>query len=135
MKNRHKFSTVLLIALFMLVGCNTTKETSNNNGHVETTQEIKQYPMKIQDATGENIEIEREPNKIVSLIPNNTETLFALGVDKKVVGVSDSDNYPKAVTNIEKIGGMEFNIEKIISLKPDVVLAHSTMAESAKTGM
>ena len=41
----------------------------------------------------------------------------------KIVGVSDYDNYPEEVANIEKIGGMEFNVEKIISLQPDVVLA------------
>ena len=43
-----------------------------------------------------------------------------------MVGVSDFDNYPEEATEVEKIGGQEFNVEKIISLQPDLVLAHES---------
>ena len=87
------------------------------------------FPVTIKDATGEDVVIEAKPEKIVSLIPSNTEIAFALGLGEEIVGVSDNDNYPEEVANIEKIGGMEFNVEKIISLQPDVVLAQGSMAE------
>ena len=60
-------------------------------------------------------------------MPSNTEIAFALGLDKEIVGVSDFDNYPEAATKKEKIGGQEFNVEKIISLKPNLVLAQAVL--------
>ncbi|WP_153004535.1 ABC transporter substrate-binding protein, partial [Tepidimonas taiwanensis] len=69
------------------------------------------------------------------LMPSNTEITYALGLGKKVVGVTDFDTYPKEVKNVEKIGGMEFNTEKIISLNPDLVLAHASSMQSAKEGL
>jgi ABC-type Fe3+-hydroxamate transport system, periplasmic component len=66
------------------------------------------------------IEIER----IVSLAPSNTEILFALGLGEKVVGVTDYCNYPEEAKKKEKIGGYStIDIEKVVSLKPDLVLA------------
>ncbi|EQB43188.1 hypothetical protein CGLO_18192 [Colletotrichum gloeosporioides Cg-14] len=47
-----------------------------------------------------------------------------------MVGRSDFDNYPKEVEKVEKIGGLEFNVEKVISLKPDLVLAHASQMGS-----
>ena len=41
---------------------------------------------------------------------------------------NDYDNYPEEALEKEKIGGMEFNVEKIISLQPDLVLAHGGTA-------
>ncbi len=43
---------------------------------------------------------------------------------------SDFDNYPKEVEKVEKIGGLDFNVEKVISLKPDLVLAHASQMSS-----
>jgi len=53
----------------------------------------------------------------------------------KVVGVSDYDNYPKETEAIEKIGGQEFNVEKIISLNPDLVLAHESGLGMGEAGL
>ena len=52
----------------------------------------------------------------------------------RLSGFHDYDNYPEEVAKIEKIGGMEFNVEKIISLQPDLVLAHggTAMGSSAE---
>ena len=70
---------------------------------------------------------------MVSLMPSNTEIAFALGLGDEIVGVTDNDNYPEEVSEKEKVGGMEFNVEKIISLKPDLVLAHGgSMGMSAE---
>lgn len=63
-------------------------------------------------------------NRIVSLAPSNTEVIFALGEGGKLVGVTEFCNYPPEARLIEKIGGFSTpNIEKIISLSPDLVLA------------
>ncbi len=60
--------------------------------------------------------------RYISLAPSTTEILFALGLDKEVVGVSTYCNYPEQVKNKARVGDFSNpNIEKIISLKPDYV--------------
>lgn len=60
--------------------------------------------------------------RIISLAPATTEILFALGLDKEIIGVSESCNYPPAAGEKEKIGTFsQPNIEKILSMKPDLV--------------
>lgn len=88
------------------------------------------FPVSIKDAAGKTVEIKEQPKRIVSLIPSNTEVAYALGLGDKIVGRSDFDNYPKEVEKVEKIGGLDFNVEKVISLKPDLVLAHASQMSS-----
>lgn len=137
MKKLLTWSMPLLILIFVLAGCNTMKETpkTNNEQQEETTKTTQQYPIKMKDSEGEMVEFTKQPKRIVSLIPSNTEIIYALGSGESVVGVSDVDTYPKEVADKEKIGGMEFNLEKIISLKPDLVLAHETIGENADVAM
>ena len=70
------------------------------------------------------------PNRIVSLAPSTTEILFALGLDDKVVAVTDYDNYPYnfsawvAAGNMTSVGGFSNpNMEVIASVNPDLILA------------
>ena len=60
------------------------------------------FPVTIKDATDEDVVIEAQPEKIVSLIPSNTEIAFALGLGEEIVGVSDNDNYPEEVCEYRK---------------------------------
>ncbi|MFC1808439.1 ABC transporter substrate-binding protein [Candidatus Omnitrophota bacterium] len=61
--------------------------------------------------------------RIISLTPASTEILFALGLDKEIIGVSSYCNYPKEAQAKEKVGSFSSpNIEKIILLKPDLVI-------------
>ena len=64
-----------------------------------------------------------EAEKIVSLSPSVTELLFDLGLENRIVGVTDFCRYPPEALNIEKIGGyLDVNYEAIVSLKPDMVI-------------
>ena len=109
--------------LFVLTACND--ENNAVNKHDEEEQNTVEV-VTVTDAYGKEITLTEAPERIVSLIPSNTEILFALGLGEKVVGVNDTDNYPPEVESIQKIGGMEYNLEMIISLKPDLVLAHES---------
>lgn len=63
------------------------------------------------------------PRRIVSLAPGLTETLFALGLGDRVVGVDDYSVWPAAATAKARIGGLfNPNLEKIVSLRPDLAL-------------
>ena len=60
--------------------------------------------------------------RYISLAPATTEILFALGLDEEIVGVSSFCNYPLKAKTKEKVGTFsQPNVEKIISLKPDII--------------
>jgi iron complex transport system substrate-binding protein len=62
------------------------------------------------------------PQRIVSGLPSVTEMLYALDLGDRVVGVTTNCNYPPAAKKKEKIGGFFLNLEKVVALKPDLVI-------------
>ncbi len=72
------------------------------------------------------------PKRVISFAPSVTETLFALGLGDRVVGITRYCTYPPQVRNLPQIGGyLDPNFEMILSLKPDLVLLlkeHSSIA-------
>ncbi|MGI5831832.1 MAG: ABC transporter substrate-binding protein [Thermoguttaceae bacterium] len=63
------------------------------------------------------------PRRIVSVVPSVTETLFALGLGDRVVGVSDFCRYPPEARELPKLGGMHnTNLERIVELRPDLAV-------------
>lgn len=89
------------------------------------------YPLAVKDCRGKTIVIPREPKRIISIAPNNTEILFALGLESRIVGVTKYCNYPAAAAKKPKVGDRTTSVEKIISLKPDLVLAHGMLNAQA----
>ena len=61
--------------------------------------------------------------RIVTLAPNLTEIVFALGAGDRLVGVSEYSDYPEAARAIPRVGGLEVDPEKVAALSPDLVLA------------
>ncbi|MGI8351221.1 ABC transporter substrate-binding protein [Niallia circulans] len=134
MKKLYSILLAMLLVVGVLAGCGETKTENKHNKEKATTEETS-FPVTIKDGLDQEVVIEEKPEKIVSLMPSNTEIVFALGLGKELVGVSDFDNYPKEATEKEKVGGMDFNVEKIISLNPDVVLAHASSAHNSTEGL
>ncbi|MEB3861296.1 MAG: helical backbone metal receptor [Desulfurococcales archaeon] len=94
----------------------------------ELSARIK-FPVVVTDATGEQVFIASEPERIVSLAPAVTETLYFIGALDKLVGVDEYSNYPPVVAEmvengtIKTIGGFwNPSIEEILSLEPDLVI-------------
>ena len=86
------------------------------------------------DDFGREVLIPHEPTRIVSTAPSITETLFALGLGDRVVGVTSYCNYPPEV--LERVGRGEIaviggytdpSLEKIIGLDPDLVIGHNLL--------
>lgn len=132
-KDFFRLLFIALIAIF-IVGCNTNNDTDQaETNEVTNTEEVSEanFPLEVTDSTGNTITIETEPTEIISVMPSNTEILFALNLGDKVVGVTENDSYPEEVFDIEKVGDFELNVEKIISINPDLVLAHESSASSS----
>jgi len=74
-----------------------------------------------------------KPSRIISLIPAVTEMLFAIGAGDQVVGISNFDHYPAAVEQRTRVGGLvDPNFERILSLKPDLVIVYGTQGDLIK---
>lgn len=127
MKKMWKFGLSAGLAASLLAACGEEAATVEEEV-TETPKEVEEveFPVTLTDAIGEEVVIDEEPDAIVSMVPSNTEIAYELGLGDKMVGLSDYDNYPEETVEVEKIGGQEFNVEKIISLQPDVVLAHES---------
>jgi len=70
------------------------------------------------------------PRRIISLIPATTEMLFAMGAGDRVAGVSNYDRFPPEVARLPKIGGLlDPDVERVLSLKPDLVIVYNTQVE------
>ena len=83
--------------------------------------------MQFVDELHRMIDISSPPRRIISLVPSITETLFALGIGERVVGVTEYCTHPPdAVATVPKIGGTENpQLETISALSPDIVIVNN----------
>ncbi len=81
---------------------------------------------EVTDEADRKVRLPLEVRRIVSLAPNLTETVYALGADERLVGVTDYCDYPPEAQKKAKVGGaVTPSIEHIVALKPDLVLAQA----------
>ena len=88
------------------------------------------YPVNVTDDFGYETTIQKQPERIVSLSHCNTEILFAVGAGDRVVGGTTYDAYPPEAVDLPKIGGFStVNIEAVVNLTPDLILAEDINGE------
>jgi len=81
------------------------------------------FARMVTDQTGRRVNIPDHPHRLVSIAPSVTETLYELGLGDRLVGDTDYCDYPPQATAVPHVGGMlNPNLEKIVALKPDLVL-------------
>jgi len=86
----------------------------------------QEFPLNYTDELGREITIEKEVERIITLAPGMTEVIYALGLEDKLVAVSSACDYPEEALTKDDVGRIdEPNIEKIVSLEPDLVIAES----------
>lgn len=77
-----------------------------------------------------SLQAQTRPQRIVSIIPSTTEMLFAMGAGPRVIGVGNFDRYPPEALTRAKVGGLiDPDVERIISLKPDLVVVYGTQTD------
>ncbi len=94
------------------------------------------------DIMGDDIQLARPAQRIVSLAPHITELLFAAGVGAHIVGVDAWSDYPPAARKIAHIGNSSrIDLERVLALKPDLVVAwgsgnpHADIAHLRRLGI
>lgn len=97
------------------------------------SQQGTQYPVTVTDSLGNEVTIEKYPERIVSLSPSSTEILFAIGAGERIKGRTDYCSYPAEAAQIESIGTYTSpNTELIISMEPDIIFASDYMDDSIR---
>lgn len=73
---------------------------------------------------------ENAPRRIISLVPAVTEMLFALGAGDRVIGVGSFDKHPPEIEKLPRVGALlDPDLERILSLKPDLVVIYGSQAD------
>ncbi|HEU4522743.1 MAG TPA: helical backbone metal receptor [Thermoanaerobaculia bacterium] len=75
------------------------------------------------DDLGRRVLVPVPITRVVTLAPNLTEIVYAAGGGEKLAGVDDFSNYPADVQRLPRVGGMQPDVERVVALRPDVVLA------------
>ena len=105
--------SVVIVSLFVACTAPPAEQTTS-------------FTIEVTDQLGRVVKLEKVPERIISLAPSNTEILFALGLADRVVAVTEYCDYPPEAQAKPKIGGFSTpNIEKVVALSPDLVLAAS----------
>lgn len=106
-----RYRLCLYLTVFLLLSCSESSKKRTGGDSFAT------------DDLGRTIRLAPSPQRIVSLAPSITETLYALGTDSSVVGVTDYCDFPPAARSKPKVGGMiNPNLERIVELKPDLIV-------------
>jgi iron complex transport system substrate-binding protein len=123
--------TALLLFLLVLGACSPSAPPGGVGSPPPEPSYGSSFPVTITDDDGVTVTIDARPERIVTFAPSMTEIVFALGLGPRVVGVSGPfDDHPPQARRIEEVGGagdfgVDPNVEKVVSLEPDLFLTIS----------
>jgi hypothetical protein len=84
---------------------------------------LQAAPLRLVDDIGQTLEFSRPPQRIISLTPHLTELAFAVGAGAQLVGADSASDFPHAARSLPRVGDFSrINFERILALKPDLVL-------------
>ena len=91
------------------------------------------FPVTVEDAT-RAVTVERRPERIVSLSPSATETLFAVGAGDQVIAVDDESDWPRGVPSTD-LSSYQPNVEAIAGHRPDLVVVPASVPRDVTSGL
>ena len=118
-------------AVFLLLAALATRAGAQSSAPAAAAAPTK---VEVTDEVGRKVLIPVPVRRIVSLAPNLTETVYALGAQDRLVGVTDYCDYPPEAQQKARVGGaVNPSIEQIVALKPDLVLAQAITMNRRET--
>jgi iron complex transport system substrate-binding protein len=123
-------AVVLLAAILTGCTCGATTPEETTPATPEVTTPTTPASVTVTDQEGREVTVAAAPARIVSLAPSNTEIIYAMGIEDRLVGRTDYCNYPPEVAEVPSIGGFSTpDLETVVALEPDLVLATSMHEE------
>ncbi|HEV7376500.1 MAG TPA: cobalamin-binding protein [Pyrinomonadaceae bacterium] len=115
--NTIRFNLIFALALIVYacaLSCSSRREVSAPG----TTTEMRE----VTDEAGKRVRLPAHPQRIVTLAPNLTEIVYAIGAGSRLVGNTTFCDYPPEAKQVAKVGDtLQPNIERIIALRPEVI--------------
>ncbi|MEO7971034.1 MAG: cobalamin-binding protein [bacterium] len=122
--NRKLIAWALLCALVVLPSCAQQQGTS----------QLKTQTREIVDEAGRKVNLPANVDRVISLAPNLTEIVYAVGAGDRLVGNTTFCNYPAEARNVAKVGDtLQPSIERILALRPQLVLVSTASQLEAFT--
>jgi len=109
-----------------LIGCDSQNNEPSNTNSSQSSDRVVKLSANIQvtDFKGSVLNFTQPVERIVALAPHIVENVFTAGAGDKLVGVVTYSDFPEAATKLPIVGGYaKTNLEKILELKPDLVIA------------
>ncbi len=121
----HRLSAPIVLLLLLLGACAPSPSSSTAAPPSSQPSSVAAaFPLTLTDDAGREVTLEAEPQRIVSLAPSNTEIVCAIDACDRLVGVTDFDDYPAEVVEIDKVVTMaQVDVEAVVAAEPDLVLA------------
>jgi iron complex transport system substrate-binding protein len=120
---RVPFPRLLAVLLLVATACGAIAPVQSLPPSPSAASPAVAFPTTVTDFQNRPVTVPQRPERIVSIGPSITEFLFALGAGPRVVGADDFSDEPAAAKQVEKVGGIKVNFEKVVSLRPDLVLS------------
>lgn len=131
MGSRCAGAVLVLLAALATFGAGCGESSSGSSA--EQPSGDTSFPVTIEDAR-HSVTIERRPERIVSLSPSATETLFALGAGEQVIAVDEESDYPSGVPQTG-LSSYQPNVEAIVGYEPDLVVLPASVPRDVSAGL
>lgn len=118
------YRLIIVFSIVMLSGCGNERTQTNTD---------KSSWLVVIDALDREVAFDAPPQRVISVSPKNTELIYAMGLQDRLIAVTEFCNYPPEAQKLKKIGGFTsetINLERIVELEPDLILCSSGMHES-----
>ncbi|HEX9967674.1 MAG TPA: ABC transporter substrate-binding protein, partial [Solirubrobacterales bacterium] len=123
--------SLLAVLALAVAGCGSSDGSAGSSP--DETHADNGFPVTVEDAT-QRVTIERRPERIVSLSPSATETLFALGAGEQVTAVDEESDYPPGVPTTD-LSSYQPNVEAIVGYEPDLVVLPASVPRDVPAGL
>ena len=118
---------LLIIATLIIITASCSRQRDQGSSSITETREVV-------DEAGRRVRLPLRIERIISLAPNLTEIVYAVGAGDRLVGDTEYCDYPPEAKNVAKIGDtMHPSVERIIALKPQIVLVSTASQLEAFT--
>ena len=127
---RARLIVVLGLVLLAAGAAPPVTASTETSGPIHATETTCSFPVTVTDATGASVTVAGEPQRIVTLSPSAAQIMWEIGGKSKVVGVSQYAAYLEGAgsrTNVSGAGNAYTDVETVITLEPDLVLAPNTI--------
>ena len=114
-KDMMRLQPCLIFLFLVLTACEQKVEGTKEAG--------VGISVSVFDSTGKQVQLNKPAQRIIALAPHAVENVFTAGAGDKLVGVVDFSDYPERAKSLPIVGGYQkLNIEKVIELKPDLII-------------